>query len=52
MPRLASGSKRVVAGHPCLPGLPDDEADFLFAVLAEGMDMNGLADEKDAQWWR
>lgn len=48
----ATNAKYDDDGHPCLPGLPDDERDFLFAVLAnDGLAEEGLAAEREAEFW-
>ena len=40
-------------GHPCMPGLPDDEVDILFAAIATGRNctFSGLVGERDAEFW-
>ena len=40
-------------GHPCMPGLPDDEVDILFAAIATGRNCTflGFASERDAEYW-
>lgn len=49
----ATNARYVDDGHPCLPGLPDDEVDYLFAVLADGaMGVGGLAAEAEAEFWK
>lgn len=50
----ATNARYVDDGHPCLPGLPDDEVDYLFAVLADegAMGRAGLAAEADAEFWK
>lgn len=49
----ATNARYADDGHPCLPGLPDDEVDHLFAVLADGaMGLDGLAAEREAEFWK
>ena len=40
-------------GHPCMPGLPDDEVDILFAAIATGRNCTffGRVSERDAEFW-
>ena len=48
----ATNGKFTDNGHPCLPGLPDDEVDVLFATLATvSRSIDAPTDAEGAMWW-
>ncbi|KAJ1456121.1 hypothetical protein M885DRAFT_518646 [Pelagophyceae sp. CCMP2097] len=51
----ATNARLTDDGHPCLPGLPDDEVDILFSALADGsnrVEARNVARERDAEFWK
>ena len=48
-----NGKYHTPDSHPCMPGLPDDEVDILFAAIATGKNctFSGVASEADAEFW-
>ena len=50
----ATNGVKINDGHPCMPGIPDDEVDILFSTLltkSRHIDHNLPADGYSARFW-